>query len=191
MAGAAVALFAGAGAGLAAYAQPAPKAEPPIERQERAVVIRRGGEHGCEELGRHRAEHLRNILQLRPNQEAALTAYLAAGRPDHAGMMRMDGEAQARTTPERLARMEQRLVQHQVQMKARLDATRRFYDQLDPAQKRAFDELPLMMGGLMDMPMHAMKIRHRLKPLPPMPPMHGMPMPPAPPESPAPPPPGV
>jgi hypothetical protein len=189
MAGAAVALF--AGAGLAAYAQPAPKAEPPIERQERTVVIRRGGEHGREELGRHKAEHLRNILQLRPNQEAALTAYLAASQPDHARMMRMDGEGPARTTPERLARMEQRLVEHQTQMKARLDATRRFYDQLDPAQKRAFDELPLMMGGPMDMPMHAMKIRHRLEPLPPMPPMHGVPMPPAPPEPPAPPPPGV
>jgi hypothetical protein len=182
MAGAAVALI--AGAGLAAYAQPAPGADPRIERQERTVVIRRGGEHGGEEHGRDRAEHLRNILQLRPNQEAALTAYLAASRPDHARMMRMDGEGPAKTTPERLARMEQHLVQHEAQMRAQLDATRRFYDQLDPAQKRAFDELPLMIGGPMHMQMHPMKIMHRLEPLPPMPPMppmHGAPMPSAPP----------
>ena len=32
-------------------------------------------------------------------------------------------------------------------MKTQIAATKRFYDQLDPAQKSAFDELPLMMGG--------------------------------------------
>jgi hypothetical protein len=186
LAGAAIALS--AGAGLAAYAQPTPKAEPRIERHERTVVIRRGdGEHGRGEFGRDRAEHLRNILQLRPNQEAALTAYLAAGPPDHARMTRMDGEGPAKTTPERLARMEQHLAQHQAEMRAELNATRRFYDQLDPAQKRAFDELPLMMGAPGHMRMHPMRVMHRLEPLPPMPHMHGAPMPPAPPEPPEPP----
>ena len=49
------------------------------------------------------------------------------------------------TTPERLARMQQMMAQHQSAMASVVDATRRFYDQLDPAQKRAFDAAPMMM----------------------------------------------
>jgi hypothetical protein len=41
------------------------------------------------------------------------------------------------------------MAQHQTAMSAYMDATRRFYDQLDPAQKRAFDAMP-MGGGMME-----------------------------------------
>jgi hypothetical protein len=174
LAGAALAAFTGA----AAVAQPAPS----VEHREHTVVIRHGdhGERGRGEQRRDQTEHLKNLLQLRPNQEAALTAYLASQRMDRDGMMKMAGDGPPKTTPERLARMEQ----HLAQQKTRLDATRRFYDQLDASQKKAFDELPLMIGGPMGGPMRAMKIMHRL---PPMPPMHGMPLPPAPPTPPVPP----
>jgi len=148
IAGAAFALFAVA----AANAQPAPS-QPPgepghrMERQERTVIIRRDDDGPA--MGAHQAEHLRAILQLKPAQEGALTAYLESMHSGHGhdGMMRMHGEGKAKSTPERLAQMEARMSEHEAQMKAQINATRRFYDQLDAAQKRAFDELPLMMGG--------------------------------------------
>ena len=181
LAGAVLALSTAAGA--AAYAQAAPDPEPQprlergerMERHERTVIIRRGDERPDQ------AEHLRAILQLKPAQESALTAYLEAMRPkgDHERMMRMAGEGRPKTTPEKLARMEARMSEHEAAMKTRIAATKRFYDQLDPAQKRAFDELPLMMGGPPMPMMDGMKIMHR--PHPPMPPMP--PMPPAPPRS--------
>jgi hypothetical protein len=58
------------------------------------------------------------------------------------------------TTPERLALMQQMMAQRQGAMTAAIDATRQFYDQLDPGQKKAFDAMPMtlhdgvgMMGG--------------------------------------------
>ena len=56
--------------------------------------------------------------------------------------------------------MEARMTEHEAAMKTRIAATKRFYDQLDPAQKRAFDELPLMMGGPPMPMMGGMKIMH-------------------------------
>jgi hypothetical protein len=154
IAGAAFALCA-----VAASAQPAPAEHGRhVQRQERTVVIRRG-----DDMGAHQAEHLRAILQLKPAQEGALSAYLEAMRPAHDRdhMMRMRGEGRARTTPEKLARMEARMTEREAAMRARIAATKRFYDQLDPAQKRAFDELPLVMGGPPMPMMGGMKIMHR------------------------------
>ena len=181
LAGAALALSAAVAA--TAYAQAAPDSEqqPRVdrgerherhERHERTVIIRRGDD------GVNQAEHLRAILQLKPAQEPALTAYLAAMHPkgDHERMMKMGGEGRPKTTPEKLARMEARMTEHEAAMKTRIAATKRFYDQLDPAQKRAFDELPLMMGGPPMPMMGGMKIMHH--PMPPMPPS-----PPTPPRS--------
>lgn len=164
------------GFGAAAHAQ----AQPEQRRVEREVRIER--DH---------AQHLKNILQLRPSQEAALAAYLAAMQPTARGV-RMDAsgaDARPKTTPERLARMEQRLAEREAAQRGRIEATRRFYAQLDAGQKKAFDELPLMMGPMMgDMPMRAMQIMHRL-PRGEFPGgfRHEMPMPPAPPAPPAPP----
>ena len=174
LAGATFALVTAVSAAAYAQAQPNPYPEPHAGRHERTIVIRRGDERP------DRAEHLRAILQLKPGQEAALAAYLAAMHPrhDHEQMTRMHGEGKPKSTPEKLARMEARMAEHDAAMKTRIAATRRFYDQLDPAQKRAFDELPLMMGGPMGpMPMmHGMKIMHH--PMPPAPPMPPEPPPP-------------
>jgi hypothetical protein len=171
LAGAAFVLCTAAGA--TAFAQPAAKAEPAMERHEqRMLMIQR---HGPE---RDPAEHMSALLQLRPNQQPALQAYLAALKPDHDHLMKMDGPGKPKTTLERLTLMEQHMGEMQAAMRTRIEATRRFYDQLDPAQKRAFDEIPmLMIGGHMGMR--------------PMPIMHHMTMPPHPPMPPMPPAPGV
>ena len=185
IAGAAFALYAVAGA--AAYAQPAPADHPRMERQERTVIIHHGGE-GHEHMammrhgGENPAEHLRTMLQLKAGQEAALTAYLAAIHPaqDHKPMVEMAGHDGAKTTPQRLAEMETRMTEHTAAMHARIEATKRFYDQLEPSQKKVFDELPMMMGAMGPMGPNMMMMHG-----PPGP--HMAPMPPMPPKAPVPP----
>jgi len=137
------AIATGAAIATAALAQPAAPAP-----AKPAMAGHGMAGHGMKgpEAGRDHAAHLRAILQLRPNQEAALTAFLAAMKPDHGRMMKMAHAERPKTTPERLAAMESRMAEHHAQMRTRIEATRRFYDQLDAAQKRAFDELPPMMG---------------------------------------------
>ena len=127
------------------------------------------------------AEHLRNMLQLKPNQEAALQAYVAAMHPERHEMTRADDPMAPRTTPERLALMQKHLDEHNAMVRSQIEATKRFYDQLDAGQKKAFDELHMSasMG-----PMHLVTFnRHMMPPMPPMPPMH-MPAPPTPPAAP-------
>jgi hypothetical protein len=87
-------------------------------------------------------------LQLQPNQQGALDAWLAALRPSQGdgGKPRGGEAAQAQTTPQRLDDM----LAHVDRMRARLaqtaDATKRFYAQLSPAQQKAFDAVsPMMM----------------------------------------------
>ncbi len=162
LAGAAFALY--AATGVAAFAQPGPPAPGP--GPEHMGHMMRHGEH------RDPAPHLRAILQLKPAQEPALAAFLAAIKPDHEPKAPMAGEHHeggARTTPERLAEMDRHMTEHVAAMHTRMDATRRFYDQLDPAQKRAFDELPMMMMGAHEH-MGPMKVMMRHPPMPPGPP---------------------
>ncbi len=140
-AGAALALY--AATGVAAFAQPAPAgpgAGPPMhgDRMMRP-----------EKTPAERAAHLRDALQLKPAQEPALQAFVSAletARQDAEGAMQADmGGAKPQTTPERLDRMQQMMTRHQAALSAVIEATRRFYAQLDPAQKRAFDALAPMM----------------------------------------------
>ena len=107
-----------------------------IERDGQTMVIRSERHH------MDLAQHLKAVLQLRPGQEAALTAYVQALQPQHHEMMvHLDGRDGPRTTPERLAEMEKMLTEHDQLMRGHIEATRRFYDQLDATQKKAFDEL--------------------------------------------------
>lgn len=162
------------------------------------VMIRHGGE-------RH-AERLRALLQLKPGQEPALKAYLTALEPpEHDQFIKLDDPGEDQTTLERLAAQEKAIDEHSQAMKARLNATRSFYAQLEPAQQKAFDEMPSLMGHhamgpmpfampvgsrvmMMRMPMGAMGFDHdfewdmAIPPIPPMPPL-----PPLAPEPPAPP----
>lgn len=114
------------------------------------------------------AQHMRAVLQLRPDQEPALQALMSSMRPPEGmrgpgmrggGMggpgMRGDGMRgegrETLTTPQRLDRMAQRMEQRQHAFQIRADAIRRFYAQLSPSQQAAFDALPLGprmgMGG--------------------------------------------
>lgn len=168
LAGAAFALTAAAGA--AAYAQSAPAtaqsqaaadaAKAPsgerreVRREERRIIIQDGDRHFEMAGGHHMdmGEHLRTMLQLKPSQEAALTTYLAAVKTDHMHehMSRMadhDEKGQAKTTTERLADMEKRMAESQAEAHARIEATRKFYAQLEPSQKKVFDEMPMLMIG--------------------------------------------
>jgi periplasmic protein CpxP/Spy len=152
LAASAIALYAVAGAALA---QTPSKAEPAGEHREHRVVV-----IDKTEMGARHAEHLKAILQLKPSQEAALAAYIEATKPDHARMMQMHQQARPKTTPERLAAEEKRLTERLAAGRARIEATRKFYDQLDPAQKRAFDALPAMHGPMM-MGHGPMRIKYR------------------------------
>ena len=129
------ALSAYAAIGAAAHAQPA-AVSPPLPSEPAPHP----------ESQAERAERLRAILQLRPGQEQALQAYVAALDSLHHGMAAMDdAKPPPRTTPERLAQMQEMMARRQSAMTAFAEATRRFYDQLDAGQKRAFDALPMPM----------------------------------------------
>lgn len=137
-AGGAFALYLAAGA--AAFAQP--MAGDPHGDMPRGNMMMAHAESPAERAGR-----LRDLLQLRPAQEPALQSLMAAletGRKSMMDGMAMSGPMPS-TTPERLARMQQMMAQHQAAAAAAMDAVRKFYDQLDPGQKRAFDALPMMM----------------------------------------------
>ena len=95
-----------------------------------------------------RAQHLRDVLQLRADQDGALKAYLAAIEPrdwrkDGQKKDLVEGPPKTLTTPERLDRE----TEHLARARARIDATRAFYAALSPSQKKAFDALGPMGGG--------------------------------------------
>jgi hypothetical protein len=106
------------------------------------------------QMAEHHAERLRAILQLRPDQEPALRAFIAAMQPTPEQLQRREaeraqrGEAGSLPTPARLDRMQARLAERQAAFARRSDAVKRFYAQLSPAQQKAFDALPMPHGGM-------------------------------------------
>jgi hypothetical protein len=131
--------------GAAAFAQPAANPGPAAGPARSMSMM--GSRTPADQAAR-----LRDLLQLKPAQEAALQAYVTALDGARLGMKgAMTQQPWPQTTPERLDRMQQVMAQHQSALTAIAVATRRFYDQLDPAQKRAFDAMPggMMGGGMM------------------------------------------
>ncbi|MDO9222609.1 MAG: Spy/CpxP family protein refolding chaperone [Caulobacter sp.] len=112
------------------------------------------GMHGAMDPAKH-AQHMRDVLQLRPDQEGALKAFLAAMAPPAAppaGAATPAPHAHPdapKTTPERLAMAEKMMAEHMATFKKHNDAIRAFYGQLTPSQQKAFDALHQGMG-----PMH-------------------------------------
>jgi Spy/CpxP family protein refolding chaperone len=107
-----------------------------------------------------RAQHLRDVLQLRADQDGALKAYVEAVGPrdwsrDGRKKDLVEGPPKALTTPERLDRE----TEHLARAKARIDATRAFYAALSPSQKKAFDALGPMADGHGPM-MRRVEFRH-------------------------------
>lgn len=127
--------------------------------------------------GQDRAERLSDILQLRPEQQPALKAFLAATQMRHVDhMVRFDGDPAERTTLQRLDDMQARLAEQQAETTRRIEAIRTFYGQLDAGQKKAFDALPMVM--VMGPAVGPMMVPH------PMPIVQRMPSPPEPPAPP-------
>jgi len=90
------------------------------------------------------ARELRATLGLRPDQEPALQSYLQAVTPSPAQTARMrqsQAGVASMTTPERLDQMLAHMDEMRATMANRVEATKRFYFQLTPAQRRAFDTM--------------------------------------------------
>ena len=93
--------------------------------------------------GAGRAEHMKALLQLRPDQEPALRAFIDAARPsgDRMGRRGEREDFRALSTPERLDRARARMVERMAAFDRRAAATKRFYAQLSPSQQKAFDAI--------------------------------------------------
>ena len=100
-----------------------------------------------------RAQDLKTILRLRPDQEPALTAFLSSHhRPDHPpggpdrGPDRVRGDRRGPppeplTTAQRLDREARRETEMAAMRQKHADALRTFYAALNPEQKQVFDAL--------------------------------------------------
>jgi hypothetical protein len=107
-----------------------------------------------ERMEHMRAEHLRllhDALAIRPDQEGAWQAFVAAMTPqrgvgegagergwDHE---RMEEEPRHLTTPERLDRMQAHMAEHMAAFQRHAAAVKALYAALSPAQQRTFDAL--------------------------------------------------
>jgi hypothetical protein len=155
-----------------------------VEEARREVRVYRGGHDKGDVFvfrGGDREDHLRTMLQLRPNQEPALKAYLEAVgrggvRGDH--VVHFDKRSGAQTTTERLAEMEAKLAEQQAAMRRRIDATKAFYAQLDDKQRKVFDSMPMLMFAGPGFGPMLLPVTHH---------MPAIPAPPAPPAPPVPP----
>jgi len=155
-------------------------------RTERAERSEQGERREVRIYRADRSGQLSDILQLRPDQEPALKAFLDVTRKDDDRRDRMvtfqrDAD---RTTLERLDEMQARMADQQADASRRIAAIKAFYGQLDAKQKKAFDALPMLM--MVGPSMGPMVIPHRIAftgdmPLPPEPP--APPRPPRPPRS--------
>jgi hypothetical protein len=90
------------------------------------------------------SDRLRQALNLRPDQETALQAFVAAmtPRPDEIARQRAESAAiAALPTPQRLDRLLAQMDQMRAATVAKMEATKRFYAQLSPTQQAAFDRL--------------------------------------------------
>jgi hypothetical protein len=196
LAGAALSLTAGAAIAADAAQAAREQASSDARRAERHVHIHRGGPPKDVTVHRHhgpgknmmvfrhgegREDHLKDVLQLRPEQEPALKAFLEATKRERGAdhhVVKFDKGAPQKPTPERLAEMESKADEHHTAMKARIAATRTFYAQLDERQKKAFDAMPMLMMAGPGFGPTMIPIGHHM-PIPPMPPLP--PAPPAPP----------
>jgi hypothetical protein len=128
-----------AAASASAMAQDKPAGAPPAHQAWKAHA---------KEHEQARIQALHDLLQIRPDQEAAFQTFTASMHPDkgegpHEGWGK-PGAMQHLTTPQRLDRMSARLAK----MQAHIEAVKTFYAVLSPQQQKAFDVLPRAgMGG--------------------------------------------
>lgn len=110
------------------------------------------------------AKHLRDVLQLRPDQDGALKAYIEATAPQKMAEglkweSKDGGDDKPLTTPERLDRQAAHMTKMAETFQKRASATKAFYAALSPSQQKAFDALSPHGGGPHMMVKH-LDIRH-------------------------------
>jgi hypothetical protein len=100
---------------------------------------------------RQRAQDLRTILRLRPDQEPALTAFRQSHKPPQGagekGRRGPPGEAGPMTTPQQLDEMARREADHAAMQRRHADALRAFYAALSTEQRQVFDALQRVEHG--------------------------------------------
>jgi type I site-specific restriction endonuclease len=133
-----------------------------IYRRGDGDVVYRGG----------RSDYLSDILQLRPEQEPALKAFLEATRRDgdHRDHMVKFERDSDRTTLQRLDDMQARLAEQQAETNRKIAAIKTFYGQLDAGQKKAFDAMPMLMFSGPSFGPQLIPVGHPMPPMPPRPP---------------------
>ncbi len=100
--------------------------------------------YGDNDRGQAAEPDLARELSLRSDQQAALSAYKAAFALDEARDRREEAEARRlpnMTTPERLDYSRRQMEAERADFERTDAATRRFYAQLSPAQRRTFDRI--------------------------------------------------
>ncbi|MBV9995960.1 MAG: Spy/CpxP family protein refolding chaperone [Caulobacteraceae bacterium] len=145
---------------IAAAAAIAEPAAPPAPSASASQAPDRTAWPDPAQMRAEKARRLSDILQLRPDQQGALNAFMeTATPPDEAerhrmGMGRWDDEGL--TAPRRADRMIAHLDEMRTRLAARAQALKTFYAQLTPSQQRAFDAVlsargheRMMMGGRM------------------------------------------
>jgi len=135
-----------------AMAQEHPGGTPPTPEQQQAWKQHR--EQRMQEMVEMRAHRIHDVLNLRPDQDAALKTLLASTeRRHHEGgpgedKMRHGQEGMTKlTTPQRLDQMAARMAEHQAQFQQHAAAIKTFYASLSPEQQRTFDAVPGLIGG--------------------------------------------
>ena len=117
--------------------QPPPAAAPGQPREARGE----GRRPDPQAMAARRADHLRAALQLRPDQEPALKAFLETGKPAARPAPRDRAAMAGMTTPQRLDAQRARMTERLARFDQRAAATKKFYAQLSPTQQKAFDTL--------------------------------------------------
>ena len=136
-----------AGAALLSSATYAAAQEHPA--QGLGAMAEKWKDHWQERAEAH-ARALHDILNIRPDQDAAFQAFVASMKPplpgDHKDHDGGRAEFARLTTPQRLDRMAAMMAEHQARFQHHAEAVKAFYAALSPEQQRAFDALQSMRG---------------------------------------------
>jgi hypothetical protein len=94
-----------------------------------------------------RTQDLKTVLRLRPDQDAALAAFLQSAAPGPRPARGAERPAGPMTTPERADAMIRRGARRAADAQRRLEALKTFYAALSPDQRAVFDALARLRAG--------------------------------------------
>jgi hypothetical protein len=155
IAGAALALALGATGAIAQQTGGQPGGPPPVAgaredgggawaKMDPAEMQKRMAEHHAQRMTK-----LHDLLAITPNQEGAFKSFADAQIPPKppggGNWAERKKQMDAMSTPQRLDERMARATERYNAQKTRIDATKRFYAQLTPTQKKSFDAASDMM----------------------------------------------